>query len=224
MFATNSRVMIVSENMPVAEHIREVITNIGLNNVTIRPNYAQALKRVMEQRFDLVIFDILRSDITGKEFVKNMRSFEESCSFVGLSETPEINLILDLLEAGTQGFLISPYTEKTVREVIETAQHAPAYTTAMFDSVNRITTFKSIVLYNLNKLAEAKRVLPQQGKYTSRELITLERRFFNSVKLAKQIVQGQESHFLTEIIEGCLRSAEGTDARIAQLKDRLSQH
>lgn len=222
MFNSEINILIVGSNDMLMSAIKIVLHKFGYTKLSTSPTYATAIRKMMELNFDLVIFDIAKSDMLGKDFVKNVISFSENSFRVGLSNNPDLKTILDLLEAGTQGFLIFPFTEESVQEVFNLVQKAHKFNESMFDSVNRIATFKALVLCNLNRLANAKQQLLRTGE-TTEDISALEKEFTKSVELAKEVARGHEEELLNQIVDGCLRAAKMPTTHLGRIRRKLRE-
>ncbi|MCC6932038.1 MAG: response regulator [Deltaproteobacteria bacterium] len=220
MLTTESHILIITGHPVLQLCIKEILTQMGFSHITMCPSYAVAIHRLVEQNYQLVIFDTIKSDMNARDFVRHLSSFDERCIRVAMSNKPELKLVLDLLEAGIQGFLIYPFTIDTVREVFDIAKDAPQLNKAIFDSVNRIATFKALMLSNLNRLAQAKKDLLLKGS-TQEDIAELERDFIKSVAMAKEVAAGNDDELLNQIIEGCLRAAKMPPTRLRNIRRHL---
>ena len=222
MLSTSANILLVSANDSLVGAIRDVLRKLEYQNSFHSPSYSTAIRRMLEQDFDMVIFDLARSDMMGRDFVRNLSSFADTCFRVGMTDNPELKVVLDLLEVGTHGFLIHPFTEESVKEVFDLIEEAPKFNEAIFDKINRIATFKALLLANLNKLAQAKKQFVCLGR-TDEDIIALEKEFVKSVEMAKEIARGQENELLNQIIEGCLRAAKMPLTRLGRIRRQLRE-
>ena len=222
MLSNSANILLVSNSDNLIAAIKSVLDRLGYKKTYHSPSYAVAIRRMLEQDFDMVIFDLARSDMLAKDFVRNLSSFAENCFRVGMSDNPELKTVLDLLEVGTHGFLIYPFSEESVKEVFDLIEEAPKFNEALFDKINRISTFKALMLANLNKLAQAKKQLLLSGR-SDEDLNTLEKEFIKSVEMAKEIAKGQEDELLNQIIDGCMRAAKLPMTRLGQIRRQLRE-
>ena len=105
---------------------------------------------------------------------------------------------------------------------MDIASDAPKLNKAMFDSVNRIATFKALMLSSLNRLAQAKKDLALKGVATE-DIDSLEKDFIKSVEMAKDVANGNDEELLNQIVEGCLRSAKMPPTRLRSIRRRLRE-
>ena len=222
MLPTSANILLVSANDYLVGSMKDALQKLSYQKTFHSPSYASAIHRMLEQEFEMVIFDLARSDMMGRDFVRNLSSFAEKCFRVGMTDNPELKIVLDLLEVGTHGFLIHPFTGDSVKEVFDLIEEAPQLNEAMFDKINRIATFKALLLANLNKLAQAKKQFVYSGR-SDEDIGALEKEFVKSVEMAKEIARGQENELLNQIIEGCLRAAKMPMTRLGRIRRQLRE-
>ena len=108
----DTRLVLVVEDEP---HIRDLVAlHLGLEGWTadVVGDGLEALERLRQNGYDLVILDIMLPDINGKEVCQRVRADDtlEQVKIICISGMVEQDKVSDLRSAGADDFMQKPFT------------------------------------------------------------------------------------------------------------------
>jgi serine/threonine-protein kinase len=109
------RVLIVDDSVPARSHMRAVLADLGLKDITECPDGAEAIKLLAEQSFDLIVTDYHMPRCTGAELVAFVRQ---------KSKNPHVAVIMATTETDSkaleevQRLGVSAITDKSLKREI----------------------------------------------------------------------------------------------------------
>uniref|UniRef100_UPI0040699301 De novo protein M1X0B n=1 Tax=synthetic construct TaxID=32630 RepID=UPI0040699301 len=115
-----AKILIVEDEPVVREAIKRILEREGYEVVGEAENGEEALKKLKEEKPDLILTDINMPGMDGIEVLKKIR--EE-----GLKNTPVIMLtaygekedIVEAFKAGADGFITKPFDPEVLKEKIK---------------------------------------------------------------------------------------------------------
>ncbi len=116
-------ILIIEDELIVAENLRECLLKRGFPDPVIRDNYEEAVYLVKTSQFlpKLVICDIrIRGTKNGIELARKIKEFL-SCELVFLSAYNDSLTLSQAFELQPEMFLVKPYTEQQFITVVELA-------------------------------------------------------------------------------------------------------
>jgi len=110
----NNKILIVEDNHSVASLISDFLNNKGYDN-SIQYSGKNAIHKIGQEKFNLVILDIHLPDINGKEVLANIRMKKESSELpvIVVSATNKNEHITKMLELGANDFISKPFDKIT---------------------------------------------------------------------------------------------------------------
>lgn len=202
--------------------LKQFLQNLGYSSISSTNNHAQALDRMKGRKFSLVFFDAVETNMSPIAFVQAAALVEEEAHLIALSAQPPIDHVFELLRAGARWFLVTPFTEATLEEVIAKAVEGPPFIEGVFDAPDRNAALVSIILNTLEDLAAAKRhvrsfpTAPVQTQLYAHA-------FSESVQLAKTFAEGGALALRDKICDGCLNRAMNASTRLGRVRKRLQK-
>jgi serine/threonine protein kinase len=109
------RVLIVDDSVPARSHMRAVLADLGLRDITECPDGADAMKLLADQSFDLIVTDYHMPRCTGAELVAFIRQ---------KSKNPEVAVIMATTETDSKALAaverlgVSAITDKSLKREI----------------------------------------------------------------------------------------------------------
>ena len=115
----NGRILFVDDEEVLTEMGKEILEGLGYH-VTAEKDSLAALERFRADAgsFDLLITDMTMSGLTGKELLGKIRDIRPDMPAIICSGYPEAEIIEGAGVAGSHGFLMKPYTARTLTEAI----------------------------------------------------------------------------------------------------------
>ena len=116
------RVLLVDDEMQILRLVRDVLMELGFQDITLAHDGREGIAFAKTQRFDFIITDWRMPDIEGIELIRFVRSSPESLSprvpIIMLSGNTEATYVLQARDAGVNEYVIKPFTaEQLVRRL-----------------------------------------------------------------------------------------------------------
>jgi len=115
----NNRIMIVDDSVSMRALIKNILTKNGYIVTGEAENGAEAVTKYKQLKPSLVIMDVIMPVINGIESVKAIRSIDPSAKFIMCSAMGQQTIVLEAIQAGASDFIIKPFREDTIIQVIE---------------------------------------------------------------------------------------------------------
>ncbi|MGV3630981.1 MAG: response regulator [Bacteroidota bacterium] len=115
------RILVIEDDLIVAENIRECLVKYGFPAPHVLDNYAEAVYLVKTSQFspNLVICDIrIRGEKNGIELARKLKEFI-SCDLVFLSAYNDSLTLSQAFDLQPEMFLVKPYTEQQFITAVE---------------------------------------------------------------------------------------------------------
>ncbi len=217
-----SSVLVVCGDKLLTGNLRQVLTNLGFSTISSAPNHILGLDRLMQRKFDIILFQASSSNMPSEQFVKQATKVSPGAIFVSISSNPRIDDIFSMLRYGARGFICLPMSVEQVEQVLVDAAHSPPFSQAILEASDRDKALAIMVVNNLYRLTETMRYLrnfPNGIANTSRHRSS----FSDSVNLARMFSQGGDSALRDKICEECCLRAERPSTRLGQTRLKLKE-
>ena len=117
----NIKILVVDDFATMRKVIKNLLRQIGYQNVTEAEDGVVALKELRSQKIDFVISDWNMPNMTGIELLKAVRADSELSSLPFLMVTAESlkDNVLEAVKAGVSNYIVKPFTAEVLSEKIE---------------------------------------------------------------------------------------------------------
>ncbi len=196
------------------------LQTLGYSRVIGVPSHMNAVERIKERNFSLVLFDAKPTDISAQDFVSQVVAVDQKVVLVALSANPRIDDVFSLLKLGARGFLAVPFTTDSVRQVIDNAFEGPQLSETILQALDRNAALAGLILNNLYRTS----VLMRQAREipgAARELRRAKTVFNESAELARLFCKGSDESLRAHIVELCLNRAGQASSRLGRTRRRL---
>lgn len=114
----NLRFLVVDDFSTMRRIIRNLLKELGFNNVEEAEDGAMALKKLREGGFDFIVSDWNMPNMDGLAMLQNIRSDDALKDIPVLMVTAEAKKenIIAAAQAGANGYIIKPFTAATLDE------------------------------------------------------------------------------------------------------------
>lgn len=116
---TAAHILVVDDDVYVCRSLQALLEEEG-HRVSTAQSGAEGLRRMQEERPDLVILDLLMPGMDGLETCRRIREFS-TVPILMLTAHPEEEQRLRTLVAGVSGYLLKPISLDTLRAAIRKA-------------------------------------------------------------------------------------------------------
>lgn len=101
--------------------LREIVTNNGHRVVGEASDGVEAILKYRELKPDIVTMDIVMPKINGIEAVRAIKEEYPKSRIVMISALGQQKLVMESIKAGAKDFIIKPFNERTVIDIINKA-------------------------------------------------------------------------------------------------------
>lgn len=114
------RIMIVDDFATMRKVIRNLLKQVGYENIVEAEDGVVALKTLKSKKIDLVISDWNMPNMTGIELLKAVRADEELSTTPFLMVTAEAlqDNVIAAVKAGVNNYIVKPFTAEVLNEKI----------------------------------------------------------------------------------------------------------
>ncbi len=117
---TDVRVLIVDDSKLARNHIRRVLSNLGIQQMQEAEDGQQAISMLQQQMFDLVVTDYNMPEVNGQELTEFIRSTSTQSHIPVLMVTSEANEthLSNIAQSGVNAMCDKPFEPETVRALL----------------------------------------------------------------------------------------------------------
>ena len=114
----NMNVLIVDDYKTMLRIIRNLLKQLGFDNVDEASDGATALQRLREKEFGLVISDWNMEPMTGLQLLKEVRSDAKLAHipFVMVTAESKTENVIAAKEAGVTNYIVKPFNAETLKQ------------------------------------------------------------------------------------------------------------
>lgn len=117
----NLNILIVDDFSSMRRIIKNLLRDLGFNHTSEADNGLSALPMLQQGHFDFLITDWAMPQMTGIDLLKAVRADQRLKPLPVLMLTSEAtrDQIVEAAEAGVNGYIVKPFTARTLKENIE---------------------------------------------------------------------------------------------------------
>lgn len=114
------RILVVDDFATMRRIIKNLLHDLGFDNITEADNGVNALNTLKNQRIDFMILDWSMPEMDGLTLLKKVREDENLKNLPILMVTAEARkeMIIEAAKAGVNGYIVKPFTANTLQEKI----------------------------------------------------------------------------------------------------------
>jgi len=119
---TNMRILIVDDYATMLRILRNLLKQLGFENVHEASDGQAALKQFETYKYDLVISDWNMEPMTGFDLLRAVRSNPETAAtkFIMITAESATENVIAAKRAGVNNYIIKPFTSEILQGKIET--------------------------------------------------------------------------------------------------------
>lgn len=113
-------VLVVDDYQTMIRIIRNLLKQLGFNNVEEAADGKEALAKMKLQKFGLVISDWNMEPMTGYELLREVRSDEQlkSTPFIMVTAESKTENVIAAKKAGVDNYIVKPFNAQTLKAKI----------------------------------------------------------------------------------------------------------
>ncbi|NOY62890.1 MAG: response regulator [Gammaproteobacteria bacterium] len=114
------KVLVVDDSKTARSHIKRVLTNLGMDDITEAVDGRKAIEQLQQQFFDLIVTDYNMPEMDGKELTTYVREKSNQRSIPILMVTSEANnsYLSGIKQSGVSAMCDKPFDPATVKAMI----------------------------------------------------------------------------------------------------------
>jgi len=119
-------VLVVDDYSTMRRIMRNLLGQIGFQNIDEAEDGASALKKLREKNFDLVISDWNMVPMSGLDLLRELRGDTQlrDMPFIMVTAANETKDVIAAKAAGVNYYIVKPFTAETLRKKIDTVLSA----------------------------------------------------------------------------------------------------
>lgn len=117
----NMRILVVDDFSTMRRIIRNLLGELGFENIEEADDGATAMPLLESQEFDLLVLDWNMPGVPGIDVLKWVRAHERLSAMPILMVTAEAKReqIVEAAQAGVNGYVVKPFTAETLKSKLE---------------------------------------------------------------------------------------------------------
>lgn len=118
------RIMIVDDSLIIRMNLKRIIEKQGYEVVAEAVNGQEAIEKYMSTQPDLVTMDITMPQLDGISALQRIHMLDKNACIVMISALGQEVKIIEAMNKGARHYIIKPFKEETVTNVIDTVLNA----------------------------------------------------------------------------------------------------
>lgn len=118
---TYLQILVVDDSLITVKKLSSMLTALGHKVVRTAATGVEALSAYEAYKPDLVTMDITMPDMDGIEATRRIREKFPDALIIMVTSHGQEKMVLDALKAGAKGYVLKPFREDKLKDVIETA-------------------------------------------------------------------------------------------------------
>lgn len=117
----SSSVLVVDDTRQMADMIRKILHQLGFSDIDLAYDGSAALQKMGLKQYSVVMSDFLMHPMTGIELARTIKNTPQWASVPVLMITGagDAEQVIAAKEAGVAGYVLKPFTVKTLRAALE---------------------------------------------------------------------------------------------------------
>ena len=114
-------VLVVDDYKTMIRIIRNLLKQLGFENVDDAADGTEAFEKMKERRYGLVISDWNMEPMTGYELLKHVRGDSDLCKtpFIMVTAESKTENVIAAKKAGVNNYIVKPFNAQTLKGKIE---------------------------------------------------------------------------------------------------------
>jgi response regulator RpfG family c-di-GMP phosphodiesterase len=215
-----SSVLIVEPDPNARGNMKGTIKALGYGGISEAINHGQALDKLKERSYAIVLFDARKTNISAVDFLTQVLKLDKESVAIPMSNAPRIDDVFNLLSMGAKGFLAKPFTMDSVDESMTWAVKGEPIAEVVLKAKDRNEALVAMMIAAFDTVSTLLRQAPEFDT-AKQELPKAFRNMKRAADLAKTFCKGTDDDLITSIYSFCLTRGEGPATKLGRLRKRL---
>lgn len=137
-------ILIVDDEQTALTSVRRILKRKGLKDVEICDNGREAITRIKEKDFDLVLLDLLMPDLNGIMVLEKTKPFKPHTEFIMLTAIDDVSTVMKAVHLGAYDYLVKPVDNERLCLSIERAYERKGLLTGLAGAHSGSTKIEEI--------------------------------------------------------------------------------
>lgn len=102
------KILIVDDEQEALSSVRRILKHKGFKDVEVCDNGREAIEKIKENDFDLVLLDLLMPEMDGLEILEAAKPFKPRTEFIMLTAVDDISTAVKAVHLGAYDYLLKP--------------------------------------------------------------------------------------------------------------------
>jgi len=118
---SSTPILVVDDYQTMIRIIRNLLKQLGFENVDDATDGVEAMEKLRQRRYGLIISDWNMEPMTGYELLKTVRSDEalKTTPFIMVTAESKTDNVIAAKKAGVSSYIVKPFNAQTLRAKIE---------------------------------------------------------------------------------------------------------
>lgn len=112
----NMQVLVVDDYQTMVRIIKNLLKQLGFNNVDEASDGAAALEKIGGKQYGLIISDWNMEPMTGLDLLKKVRGAGNKVPFIMVTAESKTENVLAAREAGVNNYIVKPFNADTLKQ------------------------------------------------------------------------------------------------------------
>ena len=108
-------ILVVDDYQTMIRIIRNLLKQLGFNNVDEATDGGMALEKIGQKNYDLVISDWNMEPMTGIDLLKQVRGNGNKVPFIMVTAESKAENVMAAREAGVDNYIVKPFNAETLK-------------------------------------------------------------------------------------------------------------
>lgn len=120
-FPSGAKILTVDDMATMRKIIKSLLTQLGYTNVDEAENGKEALAKLKQQRYDLVLLDWNMPEMDGIILLQEIRKDPDLKNIPVIMVTAEAKKenVLQAIQTGANNYIVKPFTAETLKEKMD---------------------------------------------------------------------------------------------------------
>lgn len=120
-FDASTSILVVDDYQTMVRIIRNLLKQLGFENVDEASDGSEALAKMREKRYGLIISDWNMQPMTGYELLKQVRADRDlhSTPFIMVTAESKTENVIAAKRAGVNNYIVKPFNAQTLKAKID---------------------------------------------------------------------------------------------------------
>lgn len=115
------RILIVDDHEPMRKIFKNILRKVGFEDMEEAVDGRDALQKLREKKFDIVLLDWNMPGLTGADVLREMKKDENLKDIPVIMVTAETSKekVIEAIQLGVVDYIVKPFTPETLKKKIE---------------------------------------------------------------------------------------------------------